>query len=133
MTKFGRALAELNIEIPCVNSSQVKGRVERSNRTLQNGLVKELPMASIRDMAASNAFLASFVERFNERFSIGAAKADDLHRPLHVTPQKLNDILCHRETVLHRRSANVPLRPQADHPGADGTRQGPASVKLVPR
>ncbi len=97
MTKFGRALAELNIEIPCVNSSQVKGRVERSNRTLQNGLVKELPMASIRDMAASNAFLASFVERFNERFSIGAAKADDLHRPLHVTPQKLNDILCHRE------------------------------------
>lgn len=47
MTKFGRALAELNIEIPCVNSSQVKGRVEGPNCTLQNGLVKELPMASI--------------------------------------------------------------------------------------
>ena len=35
MTQFGRALAELNIEILCANSSQAKGRVERANRTLQ--------------------------------------------------------------------------------------------------
>lgn len=34
MTQFGRALAELNIEILCANSSQAKGRVERVNRTL---------------------------------------------------------------------------------------------------
>ena len=33
MTQFGRALAELNIEILCANSSQAKGRVERANRT----------------------------------------------------------------------------------------------------
>jgi hypothetical protein len=31
MTQFGRALAELNIEILCANSSQAKGRVERAN------------------------------------------------------------------------------------------------------
>jgi hypothetical protein len=36
MTQFGRALAELNIEIICANSSQAKGRVERLNRTLQD-------------------------------------------------------------------------------------------------
>jgi hypothetical protein len=36
MTQFGRALAELNIEILCANSSQAKGRVERVNRTLQD-------------------------------------------------------------------------------------------------
>src|SRR4051794_38562025 len=36
MTQFGRALAELNIEILCANSSQAKGRVERANRTLQD-------------------------------------------------------------------------------------------------
>ena len=30
MTQFGRALAELNIEILCANSSQAKGRVETS-------------------------------------------------------------------------------------------------------
>jgi len=38
MTQFGRALAELNIEILCANSSQAKGRVERANRTLQDRL-----------------------------------------------------------------------------------------------
>jgi transposase len=42
MTQFGRALAELGIEILCANSSQAKGRVERVNRTLQDRLVKEL-------------------------------------------------------------------------------------------
>ena len=42
MTQFGRALNELNIEILCANSSQAKGRVERSNRTLQDRSVKEL-------------------------------------------------------------------------------------------
>ncbi len=40
MTQFGRALAELNIEILCANSSQAKGRVERVNRTLQDRLVR---------------------------------------------------------------------------------------------
>ena len=33
ITQFGRALAELNIEIICANSSQAKDRVERVNRT----------------------------------------------------------------------------------------------------
>lgn len=40
MTQFGRALAELNIEILCANSSQAKGRVERANRTLQDRLAE---------------------------------------------------------------------------------------------
>ncbi len=73
MTQFGRALAELNIEILCANSSQAKGRVERANHTLQDRLVKELRIASISDTTSGNAFLPGFVEPFNERFSIGAA------------------------------------------------------------
>ena len=48
MTQFGRALAELNIEIICANSSQAKGRVERVSRTLQDRLVKELRLAKVR-------------------------------------------------------------------------------------
>ncbi len=67
MTQFGRALAELNIEIICANSSQAKGRVERANRTLQDRLVKELRLENVCDMDAGNAFLPGFVERFNER------------------------------------------------------------------
>lgn len=67
------------------------------NRTLQDRLVKELRLAGIPDIDAGNEFLSGFVERFNERFSIRAAKPENLHRPLNVTPRRLNDILCYRE------------------------------------
>jgi hypothetical protein len=97
MTQFGRALAELNIEIICANSSQAKGRVERVNRTLQDRLVKELQLADISDMKAGNVFLPDFLQRFNERFAVRAAKPENLHRTLNVVPARLNDILCHRE------------------------------------
>jgi transposase len=97
VTQFGRALAELNIDIMCANSSQAKGRVERANRTLQDRLVKELRLAGISAIEAGNAFLPSFLERFNERFAVPPAKPHDLHRPLQSTVSGLNDILCHRE------------------------------------
>jgi hypothetical protein len=45
VTQFGRALAELNVDIICANTAQAKGRVERMNLTLQDRLVKELRLA----------------------------------------------------------------------------------------
>lgn len=97
MTQFGRALAELNIEILCANSSQAKGRVERVNRTLQDRLVKELRLAGITGIEAGNAFLPGFVERFNTRFALPPARPDDLHRPLNLAPDRLRQVLCWRE------------------------------------
>jgi hypothetical protein len=97
MTQFGRALSELSIEILCANSSQAKGRVERANRTLQDRLVKELRLVGINDMAAGNAFLPGFMERFNSQFAISPLKPDNLHRPLNVVPDRLREILCKRE------------------------------------
>ena len=97
MTQFGRALSELNIEILCAKSSQAKGRVERASRTLQDRLVKELRLAGVNDMAADNALLPVFVERFNHRFSVRAANPEDLHRSVNVATSRLSDILCHRE------------------------------------
>jgi hypothetical protein len=97
MTQFGRALAELNIEILCASSSQAKGRVERVNRTLQDRLVKELRMAEISDIEAGNAFLPGFMARFNARFAVVPARPDDLHRPLNIPPDRLRMILCRRE------------------------------------
>src|SRR4051812_43162274 len=97
MTQFGRALAELNIEILCASSSQAKGRVERVNRTLQDRLVKELRMAEISDIKAGNAFLPGFMARFNARFAVAPARADDRHRPLNIPPERLRTILCRRE------------------------------------
>jgi hypothetical protein len=97
MKQFGQALAELNIEILCANSSQAKGRVERVNRTLQDRLVKELRMAGINDMAAGNAFLPGFIARFNARFAVSPARPNNRYRPLNIAPDRLRDILCHRE------------------------------------
>ena len=97
MTQFGRALAELNIEILCANSSQAKGRVERANRTLQDRLVKELRIENVSSIDAGNAFLPGFMSRFNERFAVGPAKSNDLHQVLRLKPSRLQDILCHRE------------------------------------
>jgi Winged helix-turn helix len=97
MTQFGRALAELNIEILCASSSQAKGRVERVNRTLQDRLVKELRMAEISSIEAGNAFLPGFMAHFNARFAVVPARSDDLHRPLTIPPDRLRLILCRRE------------------------------------
>jgi len=97
MTQFGRALAELNIEIICAKSSQAKGRVERANRTLQDRLVKELRIENVSSIEGGNVFLPGFVYRFNERFAVRPARTNDLHQPLKLKPSRLNDVLCHRE------------------------------------
>ena len=97
MTQFGRALAELNIEIICANSSQAKGRVERANRTLQDRLVKELRIAGISNMEDGNAFLAGFVERYNAKFAKAPAKPDNLHRALNIEPDRLAEVFCLRD------------------------------------
>ena len=97
MTQFGRALAELNVEILCANSSQAKGRVERANRTLQDRLVKEMRLGGISDIAAGNAFLPGFVERHNARFAKTPARLENLHRPLEDGPDRLAEILCLRD------------------------------------
>ena len=55
------------------------------------------PDAGICDMAGGNTFLPKFVERFNEKFSVPAAKAENVHRRLNVQASRLADILCHRE------------------------------------
>lgn len=97
MTQFGRALAELNIEILCANSSQAKGRVERANRTLQDRLVKELRLAGISNMDEGNAFLSGFTERFNSKFAKAPAKPNDLHRALNIEPDRLSEVFCLRD------------------------------------
>lgn len=97
MTQFGRALAELNIEILCANSSQAKGRVERANRTLQDRLVKELRLAGISNMEDGNAFLLGFTERFNSKFAKAPAKQNNLHRALNIEPDRLSEVFCLRD------------------------------------
>lgn len=59
--------------------------------------MKQLRLAGVSDMEAGNNFLPRFTERYNERFSVRAAKPEDLHRTLNLAASRLQDILCHRE------------------------------------
>ena len=90
LTQFGRALEALDIESIQANSPQAKGRVERVNRTLQDRLVKEMRLNGISTLAAGNAFLHEFVERFNTRFAKPALIAVDAHRELMHTTTELD-------------------------------------------
>ena len=117
MTQFGRAVAELNIEIICASTAPAKGRVERAHATLQDRLVKELRLAGISDLEAANAFLPGFIETYNSKFARAPAHDRDLHRPL-AGMNDLSDILCWRETrrvsqqlVVHYNRMKFTLHP----------------------
>src|SRR5262249_12256201 len=70
-TQFGRAMAELEVAVILAGSPQAKGRVERSNGTLQDRLVKALRRRGISDLESANAFLEEeFLAEFNARFTV---------------------------------------------------------------
>lgn len=82
ITQFGRAMQELDIKVIFANSPQAKGRIERSNRTLQDRLVKELRLNKISTIEEANAFLPTFIEDYNRRFAVVPKDSNNAHRPL---------------------------------------------------
>jgi hypothetical protein len=93
VTQFGRAMRELGVELIMAHSPQAKGRVEKSNGTMQDRLVKELTLAGISGIEQANAWLdkSGFFEATDGKFAVEAADPTDLHRPLVV---QLSDVLC---------------------------------------
>ncbi|BFU96347.1 MAG: transposase [Nitrospira sp.] len=81
-SQFGRALAELGVELIPAHSPQAKGRIERLFHTLQDRLVKEMRLAGIATLAEANRFLPAWLVRYNRRFAVSPAHTTDLHRPL---------------------------------------------------
>jgi len=69
MSQIQRILADLGIEAIAAYSPEAKGRVERLWRTLQDRLTKELRLAGSTTLEEANAFLPSFMERYNARFA----------------------------------------------------------------
>ncbi len=92
-TQFGRALEELDIASIVARSPQAKGRIERLFATLQDRLVAELRLSGVSSLAAANAFLASYLPRFNAHFAVPARVAGRAYRPLDPT-QQLDAICC---------------------------------------
>lgn len=81
LTQFGRACKKLGIVIITAHSPQAKGRVERSNGTYQDRLVKELRLAGISDIDSANEFLyGGFLKELNSKFAVEAREEEDYHR-----------------------------------------------------
>lgn len=62
-------LKNYKIEIICANTPQAKRRVVRTNKILQDRLVKELRLHSISTIKEDNGFLPTFTKAYNQRFS----------------------------------------------------------------
>jgi hypothetical protein len=87
ITQFGRAMQQLRIEIICANSPQAKGRVEKTNQTLQDRLVKELRLRGINDITTANQYLPEFVSKYNAKFAVVPKSPVNAHRPLSSNEQ----------------------------------------------
>ncbi len=105
-TQFARVLFELNIEGICANSSQAKGRVERTHLTLQDRLVKELRLRNISTMEAANAFMAEFITDYNARFAKVPRNSHNAHRPLR-SDENLDLIFTVREPRCVSKSLTI--------------------------
>lgn len=99
LTQFERSMKELGTQMIHAHSPEAKGRVERSNRTHQDRLVKELRLAGIKDPVAANGFLPLYIEKHNEKFAEDPFEPGDAHRS--IDSFNLDEILCvHEERVI---------------------------------
>lgn len=96
MTQFGRASNTLGIRIIAARSPQAKGRVENKHGLTQDRLVKELRLAGIDNISDANKFLATWLPGINERFSVSAVDATDVHRPV-PDNLELRSVFCRHE------------------------------------
>lgn len=96
-TEFGRVVERLGIELINANTPQAKGRVERSNQTFQDRLIKEMRLAGIGSIEAANAFLPLYIAQWNERFAVPPHDPASAFRPWTKTPGELDDVLARRE------------------------------------
>jgi transposase len=111
LTQFGRALSEFGINLIHAHSPQAKGRVERLWETLQSRLPVEFKLKGITTIEAANRFLAEeFIDIFNNQFSV-EAEAESIFVP-YTHPEKIDDILCVKETRKTDNAGNFSFRGQ---------------------
>jgi hypothetical protein len=95
LTELGRALQTLGVKLIFANSPQAKGRVERSNRTHQDRLIKALRRNGISTIEEANRYLDEhYLAEHNESYAPDKG-IPDVHRT--IFGLKLEDIFCFEE------------------------------------
>lgn len=96
LSQFERAAKELGIRVIHANSPQAKGRIERSFKTDQDRLVKEMRLKGIKTIKEANKFLKSYYwPKHNRKFAVKPLKEVNLHRPV-PKDMNLDTILCRK-------------------------------------
>lgn len=97
LTAFGKSCKKLGIEVIMAHSPQAKGRVERSNGTYQDRLVKELALRRITTITTANNLLQNgFTDDLNDKFAIAPRVVNDYHTPV-PSHLSLDDVFCFEE------------------------------------
>jgi transposase len=108
LTQLGRALEQAGIAWIGARSAPAKGRVERSNGTLQDRLVSELRRGRVATLEAANELLAWFLPRHNARFAIEPAAPEPAWRPWSLA-QPPEAVFCFHYPRTAARDATVSL------------------------
>jgi len=112
LTDFGLALQTLGVRHIHAHSPQAKGRVERSNRTFQDRLLKALRREGISSISEANQYLQNgFLTEHNAHFA-HCDHLEDIHRPCAYSELELRNILCQSSTRSVYNDATITLDAQ---------------------
>ena len=105
MSEFQRAMNELGVEVIHANSPQAKGRIERTFKTFQDRVIKEMRLQGIKTIAQANNFLEEYLPEYNRRFSKEPESKANMHRP--TVRINLDGILCFKKEYVLRNDYTV--------------------------
>jgi hypothetical protein len=97
--QVGRVLDDLAIELIPALSPQAKGRIERLWGTFQDRLVSELRLGGICTRDDANAFLATYLPRYNAQFARLPAETENAYRPVPAKLDQHSRIVANDNTV----------------------------------
>ena len=107
LSQFERALKELGVDAIHADSPQAKGRIERSFKTHQDRLVKEMQLKKICTIKEANKFLNNYyIPKHNRKFAVKAVNNTDLHR---LIPKglDLDRIFCSKKKAALRNDFTI--------------------------
>jgi len=106
LSQFERAAEELGVEVIHAGSPQAKGRIERSFKTFQDRLVKEMRLAGVSSIREGNRFLKGYLPKYNKRFVVKAVGTVNMHRTV-PAGLDLDRVLCIKEERVVRNDFTV--------------------------
>lgn len=101
-TQFAYACSQLGTSIECSSIPEFKPRIERLFESFQLRLIPELRLANITTIEDANAFLPSFLDKYNSKFALCINNTKSVFEK-QPTEQKINLTLA----VLSRRTVDT--------------------------